>query len=343
MSETTPKPSIGENIQNNLNNISENTMQGAKNISETIGNARENLNAQVKDFSTKASKFSSKEFLESNTIIAKFTFLILVLIVFLLLLYLGIWLITYFTSPSGAVYVVRGLNSGNNNMIVTQDPKLTQSVTILRSNNQATGIEFTWSVWLNVTNSQKPPPTYNHIFSKGGNGNYDSTGVMNTNNAPGVYFVTCTPGTKNPVPSGYSGSTQTNIQIYMNTASTSPTNNITSLTESVMITDIPMGSWFNLMIRLENKVMDVYINGTLTQRHIFTNVPIQNYDNVYVCGNGGFAGNLSDLRYFNRALNVFEINNIVAAGPNLTVSGGNQNSVSQMSYMWYNNNANITK
>ena len=139
MSET-PKPTIGENIQNNLNNISENAMQGAKNISNTLGNARESLNTQVKDFSTKASKFSTKEFLESNTIIAKFTFLILVLIVFLLLMYLGIWLITYFTSPTGAVYVVPGLNSGNNNMIITQDPKKSQSVTIVRSNNRATGI-----------------------------------------------------------------------------------------------------------------------------------------------------------------------------------------------------------
>ena len=335
MSET-PKPTIGENIQNNLNNISENAMQGAKNISNTLGNARESLNTQVKDFSTKASKFSTKEFLESNTIIAKFTFLILVLIVFLLLMYLGIWLITYFTSPTGAVYVVPGLNSGNNNMIITQDPKKSQSVTIVRSNNRATGIEFTWSTWLNVASTTSNQPLYNHIFSKGGYGQYDDNGIMKINNAPGVYF------TKSNITSTVSNINQTNIKIYMNTAKI-PTsgNDIDSLTESVMISNVPIGSWFNLMIRLENKVMDVYINGTLTQRYIFTNVPIQNYDDVYVCGNGGFAGNLSDLRYFNRALNVFEINNIVAAGPNLTAAGAtNQNSTSMMSHIWYNSNAN---
>ena len=87
--------------------------------------------------------------------------------------------------------------------------------------------------------------------------------------------------------------------------------------------------------------MDVYINGTMTQRHIFTNVPIQNYDDVYICANGGFSGTLSDLRYFNRALNVFEINNIVSSGPNLTYSNGTKDSPSQLSYLWYNTNANV--
>ena len=108
-----------------------------------------------------------------------------------------------------------------------------------------------------------------------------------------------------------------------------------------MISGVPIGSWFNLAIRLENKVMDVYINGTLTQRHIFTNVPIQNYDDVYVCANGGFKGTVSDLRNFNRALNVFEINNIVSAGPNLTYVGGNKDSASQLSSIWYSKNANV--
>ena len=221
-------------------------------------------------------------------------------------------------------------------MIITQDPKKSQSVTIVRSNNRATGIEFTWSTWLNVASTTSNQPLYNHIFSKGGYGQYDDNGIMKINNAPGVYF------TKSNITSTVSNINQTNIKIYMNTAKI-PTsgNDIDSLTESVMISNVPIGSWFNLMIRLENKVMDVYINGTLTQRYIFTNVPIQNYDDVYVCGNGGFAGNLSDLRYFNRALNVFEINNIVAAGPNLTAAGAtNQNSTSMMSHIWYNSNAN---
>ena len=61
--------------------------------------------------------------------------------------------------------------------------------------------------------------------------------------------------------------------------------------------------------------MDVYVNGIVANRYVFKNVPKQNYGDIEV---GGFNGNLSDLRYFDSALNVFQINNITMAGPNLT-------------------------
>lgn len=327
---------------NQISNIQEGAMQGAKNVTETLGSVRDNLNTQVKEFSTKASNFSTKEFLESNTLIAKLVFLILVLIGFMIFMYLGIALITYFTSSAtNNLYIVNGLNDGSNYKVIPQDPKNTQAVTITRSNNQNSGIEFTWSVWLKTTGKNNTKVPYSHIFSKGGNGTFDNNGIMKINNAPGVYFINGDAISNNNVIPGYNGATQTNIAIFMNVASTKPTSDIGSITESLVVNGVPIGTWFNLVIRLENKVMDVYINGTLTKRHIFTNVPIQNYDDVFICGNGGFTGNLSDLRYFNRALNVFEINNIVSAGPTLTYVGGNKDAASQMSYIWYNKNANV--
>jgi len=335
MSTNNTQPTMG----NRLEGIQEGALQTAKNITDTLGNVRENLNTQVKDFSTKASNFSTKEFLESNTLIAKLVFLILVLIGFVVLMYLGIALITYFTSAGNNPYLITGLNDGTNYKIIPQDPKNSSAIPIMRSNNRSSGIEFTWSVWLKTMGNNKN--NYSHIFSKGGNGDLNSDGIMKPSNAPGVYFVRCVAGTNNIADSSYQGATQNNVAIMMNVASTKPTSDINSYTETVIINGIPIGSWFNLMIRLENKVMDVYINGTMTQRHVFSNVPIQNYDDVYVCANGGFSGTLSDLRYFNRSLNVFEINSIVAAGPNLSYVGGNKDSPSQLSYLWYNKNANV--
>ena len=339
MSATNIEPTVG----NRMANVQEGALQGAKTVTDTLGSVRDSVNTQVKDFSTKASNFSTKEFLESNTLIAKLVFLILVLIGFMILMYLGIALITYFTGSANNLYLITGLNDGTNYKIIPQDPKNTQSITVLRSNNQSTGIEFTWSVWLKSMGANTKN-TYSHIFSKGGNGTYDKNGIMQVNNAPGVYFVNGDAITNNLINGGQQQqkiSTQTNVAIFMNVASTSPTNDINSVTEQILISGVPIGSWFNLVIRLENKVMDIYVNGTLTQRHIFTDVPIQNYDDVYVCGNGGFTGTLSDLRYFSRALNVFEINNIVSVGPNLTYVGGNKDSASQLSSMWYNKNANV--
>ena len=74
--------------------------------------------------------------------------------------------------------------------------------------------------------------------------------------------------------------------------------------------------------------MDVFINGKLAKRLIMKGVPRQNYGDVYVGMNGGFSGNLSNLRYFNSALGTAEIQSIVNSGPNLTMVGpevtGNQ-------------------
>lgn len=340
MSTATNTPQPTTNTQ--MANIQEGALQGAKAVTDTLGNVREGLNTQVKEFSTKASNFSTKEFLESNTLIAKLVFLILVLIGFMILMYLGIALITYFTSSSNSPFLISGLNDGTNFKIIPQDPKNSQAVTLMRSNNKSNGIEFTWSVWLKTMVS-KPKHTYSHVFSKGGNNNFDNNGIMKTNNAPGVYFVNVDKANNIIGADQYvaNTSTQTNVVIFMNVASVTPTSDINSVTESVMISGVPIGAWFNLVIRLENKVMDVYINGTLTQRHVFKDVPIQNYDDVYVCANGGFTGTMSDLRYFNRSLNVFEINNIVATGPNLTYVGGNKDSASQLSSTWYKNNANV--
>ena len=334
MSTPTAQPTIG----NQIGKIQEGALKNAKAVTDTLGNVRDSVNAQVKDFSTKASNFSTKEFLESNTLIAKLVFMLLVLIGFMVLLYLGITLITYFTNTSNNVYLITGINDGANFRIIPQDPKNTQAITVMRSNNESSGIEFTWSVWLNNTTSTKATSkTYSHIFSKGGNGIFESNGVMKTNNAPGVYFVNYNDSQNGTTATANDKAVKTNIVIYMNVATTNPSSN--SISDEIEILGVPKGSWFNLVIRLENKVMDVYINGTLTKRHIFSNVPIQNYDDVYVCGNGGFTGMLSDLRYFNRALNVFEINNIVASGPNLVLNdGSSKNSISQLSTIWYGKN-----
>ena len=107
-----------------------------------------------------------------------------------------------------------------------------------------------------------------------------------------------------------------------------------------------MQKWFNCCIRLKNKIIDVYINGTVTQRLVLDEVPKQNYYDVNVCSNGGFNGNLADLHYFNRALSVFEINNIVVWGrnknaANATGGGGASDATGfpyYLSNLWYSSN-----
>ena len=75
-------------------------------------------------------------------------------------------------------------------------------------------------------------------------------------------------------------------------------------------------------------------------------IPKQNYHHIAVGGGGntgGFSGSISNLQYFQYALNVFEINNIVMKGPNTNssdLSSDSKASSGNYSYLanqWYKN------
>jgi hypothetical protein len=268
---------------------------GSQQVSNTISSIKKTLTDTFNKFSSQPDASSQYSF--SNTIVAKFAFLILVIIVFMFLINLGIMLITYFISPANNPYVIKGMMDGTYGVVVPQDPKNNNSVPILRSNNQHTGIEFTWSVWLYINDLNTDYKKYQHIFNKGDNA-YNDSGIANINNAPGLYL-----GPANNV-----------LHIIMNTVDGKDTKDI------IDIKNVPIRKWFNVAIRLENTMLDVYINGTISSRLILENVPKQNYNDVYVCQNGGFSGKLADLRYYNSALNVFDINRIVTAGPNTSTN-----------------------
>ena len=53
--------------------------------------------------------------------------------------------------------------------------------------------------------------------------------------------------------------------------------------------------------------LDIYINGTVSGRYNLSDVPFQNFYDVHVCQNNGFTGKLSNLRYYDSALNIFQI------------------------------------
>jgi hypothetical protein len=113
----------------------------------------------------------------------------------------------------------------------------------------------------------------------------------------------------------------------------------------VDISGIPINKWFNTTIRVENRVLDVYMNGVLTKRKDLETIPRQNFYSVFICQNGGFGGYLSDLRYFNKSLNVFEINSIVNSGPSLKFNSDSDaaynkvpDNLHYLSHNWYSSN-----
>jgi hypothetical protein len=301
-------PEIFDRLRENLGNIGERIQDGVNNgvgnINQTIENTKEKVNTVLDDFSSKSAGNTDSEFLSSNSIIAKFAFIILVLILFVFLFNLGVRLISYFTLPTKSPYIVRGVMSGSSGIVVTQNPQSSSSITLQRSNNNKSGIEFTWSVWLNVSGLNSSGRKYSHVFNKG-DSKWGSDGLSSVNNGPGLYLVK--PDSPN--------NTEIGLYVVMDTGNVD--NRPENSKQVINITAVPLQKWFNVCICVKNVIMDVYVNGVNSGRVIMPYVPRQNYNDINVCQNGGFVGDLSDLRYYDHALSIFEINGVTWKGPNL--------------------------
>jgi hypothetical protein len=277
----------------------------------------------LNEFNSQTIVGGSKTFLDSNSYVAKAAFLILVVIIFVYVLRLCIAMIGWLFAPSSSPFLVNGMIDANvGNLIIPQDPSESNAVPIIRSVNDEVGIAFTWSTWVFIKQHDTVAATPNsirHVFNKGsanasGTPPPHLTGIMSPNNAPGVYLT-----------HDYSG-----LIVVMST--------FDDPYVSVEVDNIPINKWFNVIIRVENTVLDVFINGALAQRLPLNSVPFQNYGDVNVAINGGFNGNLSSLRYYNTALGTRAIQNIVNGGPNLTAlgaSGGAPGTMDYLSMRWF--------
>jgi hypothetical protein len=294
----------------------------ASSISDTANKFRETAKTATADFSSQGVMDASKEFLNSNSMIARFVFLILVLIVFLFFLNIGIALVTYFTTPSKSPYIIHGMLPGTSYNIISQDPS-SKTPIVYRSNNRSGGTEFTWALWLKVDNMPNNN-NYHNVFVKG-NDQYSIDGLATVNNGPGVYLHR----------DGSNGIFKLNMHYRMDIVSPNTIGQVTPF--EVSIDNLPIGKWFHVVIRLQNKTMDCYVNGVITNRISFGDyIPKQNYDNIIYAGNGGFAGSISNLRYYDYALSVFEINSVVYYGPNLkSASSGSNGYFDYLGQTWY--------
>jgi hypothetical protein len=324
--------------------------QGIQSVSDALTGVKNQVTSTFNDFTTQPN--APSEFSYSNTIIAKFAFLLLVIILFMFFINLGINLISYFTSPGNNPYLVRGLHQGTYPLQIPQNPNATGSITIMRSNNESTGAEFTWSVWLYIDDlTSSNPQKYQHIFNKGDNIYHSTTGLSNVNNAPGLYLGNGG-NSKHPMNTLHIVMDTVGISVESDVSGKSTLGAVTSTPKTlnngfmnpspgtIDVPNVPLKKWFHLAIRLENSILDVYVNGTINQRQILSNVPKQNYFDIFVCQNGGFQGNLSDLRYFSSALNVFQINTLVSNGPNMKTNAQYETSTTLKDYnylspLWY--------
>ena len=111
----------GINVQNNVSNVS-------NNVSGFFGNMKQKFNTMLSGFSSEPG--ANPQFSSSNTIIAKFAFLVLVFVLFIFILNLGISLLIYFIMPRDDPYLIKGMIQGSQPVTITQDPNSSSSVPV---------------------------------------------------------------------------------------------------------------------------------------------------------------------------------------------------------------------
>ncbi len=228
-------------------------------------------------------------------------------------------------------------SSSGRSYVFTQDPNLPGSKQLAVSNNERSGIEFSYGVYIFADPAGfRQDAGLLHVFHKGNSNQYPLL-------CPGVYM----------------SSTTNTMRVYINTYKT--------WDNYCEINDIPMKKWVHVAIVVQNNAADIYINGNIAKRMPFEDtVPYQNYGNVCVFSSrnvrvsrpgaaadgksadllrvfGSFTGLLSNLTYFNYALSYTEIMGLVHAGPNKKMADdGNVNIPPYLIDSWWASGANGT-
>jgi hypothetical protein len=256
----------------------------------------------------------SQGFFDQNSLVSRFAFLMLVLLLFLIFLRVGITILSYYLKPNQSPKLITGMINAKQMMVIPQNPSDANAKTIYRSVNEQEGLEFTWSVWIYINDLEYHNDQYRHIFHKGNNnlmGDVSNKlyGTNSPNNAPGLYIK---PGTNTLV-------------VMMNTFDV--------INKEIDIPNIPINKWVNVIIRCHTTTLDVYVNGTLTRSIELSGVPKQNYGDVYIAVNGGFDGYISNLWYYNYALGTAAIQQLAAKGPDTTIAGNDGLNVKNTKYL----------
>lgn len=280
---------------------------------------------------------------------------ILIGLAIVVLLYVGIGLSEYLYKTFKSLWKNRvqlfpdTYTAGAKMFTALQDPSNPKSQTVYFSDNQRSGIEFSYSMFININSSTFAGGNRNlyHIMHKGYSKPYPLLG-------PGVFCW----GHKNT------------IRIYMN--SYDSWNNYTD------VNNIPVDKWFHLTISCKRNILYVYINGSLKQKLTLSKStpPYQNYGNVYLfstrkitinptttvslrndpefAGNapimttlvfdGTMMGMASSVYYFSYALSYSEIQALMNAGPSSVIAASNQQTLTPyLADTWWANNNYISR
>ena len=212
--------------------------------------------------------------------------IVIMVIVIVSIYYIAKYLLNkYQTASTETPYLLNGSKNGKHALVISQDPNSVNYIPINKSEGQD-GIQFTYGFWILIDNFDYKKGEWKHIFHKGNSSSYP-------NRAPGVWI--------HP--------DKNSVRVYMNT--------LDNILEFADIDNLPVRKWIYMNIILNNKNLDLYVNGYLKIRKELSSLPKQNDSDFWVSMFGGFEGYVSNIRYYSYAIDFNEINSMIKAGPSV--------------------------
>jgi len=221
--------------------------------------------------------------------------IVVIAIVVLLIIYFCYKIVTDFISTNNnSPYFIQSIADGNTPLLVSGDK-------LPPSEDAKFGTEFTYSFWIYVKDSNFTTSSgssssscsvnspMKNIFVKGST-DYSSDHLPLLQ-APGVWLYP----------------DDNKMAIFM-------IHSIFTLKDVILVT-IPVNKWVHITIMLIGHSLDVYVNCNLKKRCKLSGVPKQNYEDLRISYWGGFNGYLSRFRYYNYALEPYQISQICGIGP----------------------------
>jgi hypothetical protein len=145
------------------------------------------------------------------------------------------------------------------------------------------GLAFTYSFWMYVSDWNYNFGKWKNIFIKGND----------DRRAPGLWLYPKT----------------NSLHARINTHA--------DYNEGCDVRNIPLQKWVHIVYVLNNRTVDIYVDGKLERSCVLRGVPVLNNDPVSVAEDGGFYGQLAKMQYFTRPLMPEEIVEMYSEGPYL--------------------------
>ena len=112
-----------------------------------------------------------------------------------------------------------------------------------------------------------------------------------------------------PSPGVVLGDTENSIHVYVKCFSSS------TIPDDIEVKNIPIQKWVNLSISINEKTLDVYLDGKLVKTQILSGTAEVSQNDVYLTPDGGFDGWTSKFLYFEKPMNPQQAQNIYKDGP----------------------------